>query len=73
MMRFAETRRPPTSRRRRKIVELHPRDEVDAPSGKTARATAKRLGGLGWRSTRCGCLAWVAHQEVLFGGIGESN
>ena len=52
------------------IVELHADTKLDAPSG-TARATADRLGGdVPIHSVRLPGL--VAHQEVLFGGPGET-
>jgi 4-hydroxy-tetrahydrodipicolinate reductase len=52
------------------IVELHADTKRDAPSG-TARATAARIGGeVPIHSVRLPGL--VAHQEVLFGGPGET-
>ena len=52
------------------IVELHADTKLDAPSG-TARATAERIGGdVPIHSVRLPGL--VAHQEVLFGGPGET-
>ena len=61
------------------VVELHHEDKVDAPSG-TARLTSLRIeetwrrGGLGKEvpvhSVRLPGL--VAHQEVIFGGLGET-
>ena len=52
------------------IVELHADTKLDAPSG-TARATAARIGGdVPIHSVRLPGL--VAHQEVLFGGPGET-
>lgn len=52
------------------IVELHHRTKVDAPSG-TAKATAARIGGdVPIHSVRLAGL--VAHQEVIFGGPGET-
>jgi 4-hydroxy-tetrahydrodipicolinate reductase len=52
------------------IVELHADTKRDAPSG-TARATASRMGGeVPIHSIRLPGL--VAHQEVLFGGPGET-
>ena len=52
------------------IVELHHATKLDAPSG-TAKATAERIGGdVTIHSVRLPGL--VAHQEVLFGGPGET-
>ena len=52
------------------IVELHSESKRDAPSG-TARATAARMGtGPPIHSVRLPGL--VAHQEVIFGGPGET-
>jgi 4-hydroxy-tetrahydrodipicolinate reductase len=73
MMRFAEqaARVFPTV----EIVELHHDEKRDAPSG-TARLTAERVARAAGResvpihSVRLRGL--VAHQEVLFGGIGET-
>jgi 4-hydroxy-tetrahydrodipicolinate reductase len=68
MMRFAEeaSRALP----RGEIVELHAETKLDAPSG-TAKATAARMGdGVVIHSVRLPGL--VAHQEVLFGGAGET-
>jgi 4-hydroxy-tetrahydrodipicolinate reductase len=68
MMRFAEeaSRAMP----RAEIVELHAETKLDAPSG-TATATAARMGeGVVIHSVRLPGL--VAHQEVLFGGTGET-
>jgi 4-hydroxy-tetrahydrodipicolinate reductase len=68
MMRFAEeaARLLP----RAEIVELHAETKLDAPSG-TARATAARMGGdVPIHSVRLPGL--VAHQEVIFGGPGET-
>ncbi|HET7745520.1 MAG TPA: dihydrodipicolinate reductase C-terminal domain-containing protein [Gaiellaceae bacterium] len=68
MMRFAEegARRFP----RAEIVELHADTKRDAPSG-TARATAARMGtDPPIHSIRLPGL--VAHQEVIFGGPGET-
>ena len=68
MMRFAEqaSRAFP----RAEIVELHAETKLDAPSG-TARATAARLGAdVPIHSVRLPGL--VAHQEVIFGGEGET-
>ena len=52
------------------IVELHHESKLDAPSG-TAKATAELL-RRGRRSTRCACPGLVAHQEVIFGGPGQT-
>jgi 4-hydroxy-tetrahydrodipicolinate reductase len=68
MMRFAEeaARIFP----RAEIVELHAETKRDAPSG-TAKATAQRMGtGPVIHSIRLPGL--VAHQEVVFGGAGET-
>ncbi len=68
MMRFAEeaAKRFP----RAEIVELHSEAKRDAPSG-TARATAERMGtDPVIHSVRLPGL--VAHQEVIFGGPGET-
>jgi 4-hydroxy-tetrahydrodipicolinate reductase len=68
MMRFAEeaARRFP----RAEIVELHHETKRDAPSG-TAKATAERMGTEpAIHSVRLPGL--VAHQEVIFGGPGET-
>ena len=54
---------------RAEIVELHGEGKKDAPSG-TARATAEALGGVPVHSVRLPGL--VAHQEVLFGTLGET-
>ena len=52
------------------IVELHSESKRDAPSG-TAKATAARMGtGPPIHSVRLPGL--VAHQEVIFGGPGET-
>jgi 4-hydroxy-tetrahydrodipicolinate reductase len=52
------------------IVELHHATKLDAPSG-TARATAAAIGReVPIHSVRLPGL--VAHQEVLFGGVGET-
>jgi 4-hydroxy-tetrahydrodipicolinate reductase len=52
------------------IVELHHETKRDAPSG-TAKATAERIGGNApIHSIRLPGL--VAHQEVIFGGPGET-
>jgi 4-hydroxy-tetrahydrodipicolinate reductase len=68
MMRFAEeaARTFP----RAEIVELHSETKRDAPSG-TAKATAERMGTEPTiHSVRLPGL--VAHQEVIFGGAGET-
>ena len=68
MMRFAEeaARTFP----RAEIVELHHEGKRDAPSG-TARTTAERMGtDPAIHSVRLPGL--VAHQEVIFGGQGET-
>jgi 4-hydroxy-tetrahydrodipicolinate reductase len=68
MMRFAEeaARFLPAA----EIVELHHETKLDAPSG-TARATAERIGGdPPIHSVRLPGL--VAHQEVIFGGPGQT-
>jgi 4-hydroxy-tetrahydrodipicolinate reductase len=55
---------------RAEIVELHHQDKRDAPSG-TARLTAERMGtDPAIHSVRLPGL--VAHQEVIFGGPGET-
>jgi len=55
---------------RAEIVELHHEAKRDAPSG-TAKATAARMGtGPAIHSVRLPGL--VAHQEVIFGGPGET-
>jgi 4-hydroxy-tetrahydrodipicolinate reductase len=55
---------------RAEIVELHNEAKRDAPSG-TARATAERMGtSPAIHSVRLPGL--VAHQEVIFGGPGET-
>jgi 4-hydroxy-tetrahydrodipicolinate reductase len=52
------------------IVELHAETKLDAPSG-TAKATAARMGDdVPIHSVRLPGL--VAHQEVIFGGPGET-
>jgi 4-hydroxy-tetrahydrodipicolinate reductase len=54
---------------RAEIVELHHDSKLDAPSG-TAKATAALVGeGTPVHSVRLPGL--VAHQEVLFGGLGQ--
>ena len=68
MMRFAEeaARIFP----RAEIVELHAETKLDAPSG-TAKATAQRMGtDPAIHSIRLPGL--VAHQEIVFGGAGET-
>ncbi|HET6623430.1 MAG TPA: dihydrodipicolinate reductase C-terminal domain-containing protein [Gaiellaceae bacterium] len=68
MMRFAEE--AAKSFPRAEIVELHSEAKVDAPSG-TAKATAARMGTEPTiHSVRLPGL--VAHQEVIFGGAGET-
>ena len=68
MMRFAaEAAR---SLPRAEIIELHADTKLDAPSG-TAKATAAAIGGdVPIHSVRLQGL--VAHQEVIFGGLGET-
>ena len=68
MMRFAEE----ASRhlKRAEIVELHHEAKLDAPSG-TSKLTAERMGGgIPIHSVRLPGLN--AHQEVIFGGAGET-
>ncbi len=68
MMRFAEEAAKVFSRA--EIVELHAETKRDAPSG-TAKATAARMGiDPTIHSVRLPGL--VAHQEVIFGGPGET-
>ena len=68
MMRFAEEAAKAFPRA--EIVELHGEAKVDAPSG-TAQATAVRMGtDPAIHSVRLPGL--VAHQEVIFGGTGET-
>jgi 4-hydroxy-tetrahydrodipicolinate reductase len=68
MMRFAEAAAKAFPRA--EIVELHDEQKRDAPSG-TAKATAERMGtGPAIHSVRLPGL--VAHQEVIFGGPGET-
>jgi 4-hydroxy-tetrahydrodipicolinate reductase len=68
MMRFAEEAAKVFPRA--EIVELHAEEKRDAPSG-TAEATAQRMGGdPAIHSIRLPGL--VAHQEVIFGGAGET-
>jgi 4-hydroxy-tetrahydrodipicolinate reductase len=68
MMRFAEAAAKVFPRA--EIIELHSEAKKDAPSG-TAKATAGRMGGEpAIHSVRLPGL--VAHQEVIFGGPGET-
>jgi 4-hydroxy-tetrahydrodipicolinate reductase len=68
MMRFAEEAARVFPRA--EIVELHVETKRDAPSG-TAKATAARMGtDPAIHSVRLPGL--VAHQEVIFGGAGET-
>ena len=67
MMRFAEEAAKVFPRA--EIVELHADTKVDAPSG-TARATSERMGGVPIHSVRLP--GFVAHQEVILGGPGET-
>jgi 4-hydroxy-tetrahydrodipicolinate reductase len=68
MMRFAEEAAKFFPRA--EIVELHAETKRDAPSG-TAKATAERMGtDPSIHSVRLPGL--VAHQEVVFGGAGET-
>jgi 4-hydroxy-tetrahydrodipicolinate reductase len=68
MMRFAEEAAKVFPRA--EIVELHADTKLDAPSG-TAKATAARMGTEpAIHSVRLPGL--VAHQEVVFGGPGET-
>jgi 4-hydroxy-tetrahydrodipicolinate reductase len=68
MMRFAEE--AARTFRQAEIVELHSESKRDAPSG-TARATAARMGtDPPIHSVRLPGL--VAHQEIIFGGSGET-
>ncbi len=68
MMRFAEEAAKVLPRA--EIVELHHETKRDAPSG-TAKATAERMGTEPTiHSVRLPGL--VAHQEVIFGGPGET-
>jgi 4-hydroxy-tetrahydrodipicolinate reductase len=50
------------------IIELHHETKKDAPSG-TAKLTARRIAEAGGPQNVPG---YVAHQEVLFGGLGET-
>jgi 4-hydroxy-tetrahydrodipicolinate reductase len=68
MMRFAEEAARVFPRA--EIVELHAETKLDSPSG-TAKATAARMGtDPSIHSVRLPGL--VAHQEVVFGGAGET-
>ena len=68
MMRFAEEAARVFPRA--EIVELHSDAKLDAPSG-TSKATAQRMGtDPPIHSVRLPGL--VAHQEVVFGGMGET-
>jgi 4-hydroxy-tetrahydrodipicolinate reductase len=68
MMRFAEAAAKVFPRA--EIIELHSEAKRDAPSG-TAKATAARMGTEpAIHSVRLPGL--VAHQEVVFGGVGET-
>jgi len=68
MMRFAEE--ASHHLKRAEIVELHHEAKLDAPSG-TAKLTAERMGGgVPIHSVRLPGLN--AHQEVIFGGTGET-
>jgi 4-hydroxy-tetrahydrodipicolinate reductase len=68
MMRFAEEAAKVFPHA--EIVELHAETKLDAPSG-TAKATAERMGtSPAIHSVRLPGL--VAHQEVVFGGAGET-
>ena len=68
LMRFAEEAAGVFPRA--EIVELHSEAKLDAPSG-TAKATAARMGtDPVIHSVRLPGL--VAHQEVIFGGVGET-
>ena len=68
MMRFAEDAAKAFPRA--EIVEMHNEAKRDAPSG-TATATAARMGTApAIHSVRLPGL--VAHQEVIFGGLGET-
>ena len=68
MLRFAEEAAKVFPRA--EIVELHHEEKRDAPSG-TAKATAERMGTEpAIHSVRLPGL--VAHQEVIFGGAGET-
>jgi 4-hydroxy-tetrahydrodipicolinate reductase len=68
MMRFAEDASHHLDSA--EIIELHHHTKLDAPSG-TAKATAARMkGDVPIHSVRLSGL--VAHQEVIFGGAGET-
>ena len=68
MMRFAEEAAKIFPRA--EIVEFHAETKLDAPSG-TAKATAERMGtDPAIHSIRLPGL--VAHQEIVFGGAGET-
>ena len=68
LMRFAEQARPLMDAC--EIVELHADTKRDAPSG-TSLATAARMGGdVPIHSVRLPGL--VAHQEVIFGALGQT-
>lgn len=68
LMRFAEEARPLMDAC--EIVELHADTKRDAPSG-TSLATAARIGGdVPIHSVRLPGL--VAHQEVIFGALGQT-
>jgi 4-hydroxy-tetrahydrodipicolinate reductase len=56
------------------IVELHHQTKRDAPSG-TARLTAQRIGETGAKTPPIHSVrlpGLVAHEEVIFGGVGET-
>jgi len=68
LMRFAEAAAKVFPRA--EIIELHSETKRDAPSG-TAKATAELMGGdVPIHSVRLPGL--VAHQEVIFGGQGQT-
>jgi 4-hydroxy-tetrahydrodipicolinate reductase len=52
------------------IIELHHDQKRDAPSGTAARTAALMYGDVPIHSVRLPGL--VAHQEVIFGGVGET-
>jgi 4-hydroxy-tetrahydrodipicolinate reductase len=59
--------------RKAEIIELHHDNKVDAPSGTAARTAAlmsDALGGVPIHSVRLPGL--VAHQEVIFGDVGQT-